>query len=126
MDSIGLIVADLAASLAFYRRVGLEIPADAEKEPHVEVSLPGGLRLLFDTAESVRSFDPGWQPASGGHRAALGFACTDPSHVDSVHAELVAAGYPSHLDPFDAFWGQRYATVLDPDGNAVEFFAPLA
>jgi uncharacterized glyoxalase superfamily protein PhnB len=27
--------------------------------------------------------------------------------------------------PFDAFWGQRYATVLDPDGNTVDLFAPL-
>ncbi|MFL6036949.1 MAG: glyoxalase, partial [Gaiellaceae bacterium] len=28
-------------------------------------------------------------------------------------------------EPFDAFWGQRYATVVDPDGNAVDLFAPL-
>jgi uncharacterized glyoxalase superfamily protein PhnB len=38
----------------------------------------------------------------------------------------VAAGYHSELEPFDAFWGQRYATVLDPDGNGVDLFAPLA
>jgi uncharacterized glyoxalase superfamily protein PhnB len=25
----------------------------------------------------------------------------------------------------DAFWGQRYATVLDPDGNSVDLFASL-
>ena len=39
--------------------------------------------------------------------------------------ELVAAGYHGHLEPWDAFWGQRYATVLDPDGNSVDLFAPL-
>ncbi len=38
---------------------------------------------------------------------------------------LVADGYENHLDPFDAFWGQRYASVRDPDGNAVDLFAAL-
>jgi catechol 2,3-dioxygenase-like lactoylglutathione lyase family enzyme len=123
LDAFSLIVADMAASLAFYRRLGLPIPDDADTAPHVEVSLPGGLRLLFDTVETIRSFDPGWQPPAGGARTALAFACTSPSEVDAVHAELVAAGYRSHLAPFDAFWGQRYATVLDPDGNPVDLFA---
>ena len=46
--------------------------------------------------------------------------------MDALHAELVAAGHESELAPFDAFWGQRYAVVLDPDGNGVDLFAPLA
>ena len=54
----------------------------------------------------------------------LAFLCSDPAEVDSIHARLVAAGHPSHVEPFDAFWGQRYATVLDPDGNPVDLFAP--
>ena len=37
----------------------------------------------------------------------------------------MAAGHRGHLEPFDAFWGQRYATVLDPDGNGVDLYAPL-
>ena len=52
--------------------------------------------------------------------------CGDPATVDATHDELVAAGSRSHLAPWDAFWGQRYATVLDPDGNAVDLFAALA
>jgi len=125
LNAFGLIVADMAASLAFYRRLGLPIPDDADTAPHVEVQLPGGLRLLFDTVDTVRSFDPTWEPASGGARMSLAFACASPAEVDAVHAELVAAGYRSHLEPFDAFWGQRYATVLDPDGNPVDLFARL-
>jgi Uncharacterized protein conserved in bacteria len=126
LDAFSLIVADMAASLAFYRRLGLPIPDDADSAPHVEVSLPGGLRLLFDTVETIRSFDPAWEPATGGARMGLAFACASPAEVDAVHAELVAAGYRSHLAPFDAFWGQRYATVLDPDDNPVDLFARLA
>lgn len=125
LDAFGLVVADLAASLAFYRRLGLPIPDGAEDSGHVEVRLPGGTRVLFDSEETIRSFDPGWEPPAGGARMSLAFACASPSDVDAVHAELVGAGYRSHLDPFDAPWGQRYATLLDPDGNPVDLFAAL-
>jgi catechol 2,3-dioxygenase-like lactoylglutathione lyase family enzyme len=124
-DAIGMVVADMAASLAFYRMLGLDLPASADSEPHVEAVLPGGLRLLWDTVETIRSFDPSWTAPTGGHRLGLAFACASPSEVDKVHADLVAAGHGSHHDPWDAFWGQRYATVVDPDGNAVDLFAPL-
>jgi uncharacterized glyoxalase superfamily protein PhnB len=45
--------------------------------------------------------------------------------VDKTHQELVDAGYRSHNAPWDAFWGQRYASIEDPDGNVVDLFAPL-
>jgi catechol 2,3-dioxygenase-like lactoylglutathione lyase family enzyme len=125
IDAIGLVVADMAASLAFYRRLGLEIPASADAEPHVEVALAGGMRLLFDTVETIRSFDETWRPPSSGYRMNLAVACATASEVDGLHAALVDAGYSSHLAPFDAFWGQRYAAVLDPDGNPVELHAPV-
>ncbi len=124
-DLIGIVVADMARSLAFYRRLGLDIPAGAESEPHVELSLASGLRVAWDTVDVIRSFDPAFATSSGGHRLSMAFACDDAADVDAVHAELVAAGYDSHLAPWDAFWGQRYATVHDPDGNPVDLFAPL-
>jgi uncharacterized glyoxalase superfamily protein PhnB len=124
-DAIGLVVADMAAALAFYRHVGLDIPTEADDAPHAEATLPGGLRLMFDTIATVHSFDPEWSAPSGGHRVALAFACDTPDEVDAAHAAAVTAGYRSHVDPWDAFWGQRYATILDPDDNPVDFFAPL-
>jgi catechol 2,3-dioxygenase-like lactoylglutathione lyase family enzyme len=123
---IGIVVADMATSLDFYRRLGLPVADGVDGEPHVEVALPGGLRLTFDTQETIRSFDPSWTPPSGGHGMSLAFACEDPADVDRTHDSLVAAGARSHLSPWDAFWGQRYATVLDPDGNPIDLFAPLA
>ena len=124
LDMIGLVVADMARSLAFYRHLGLEVPSDADREPHAEVTLPGGLRLAWDTAESVRSFDPDWTPPSGGYRFGLAFRLDAPVDVDRTYAELVALGYAGHKAPWDAPWGQRYATVHDPDGNGVDLFAP--
>jgi catechol 2,3-dioxygenase-like lactoylglutathione lyase family enzyme len=125
-DLIGLVVADMAASLAFYRALGLDLPADADAQPHVEHPLPGGLRLAWDTVDTIRSFDPGWAPPSGGHQVALAFACDSPAEVDATYAALVEAGHEGHKAPWDAFWGMRYAIVHDPDGNAVDLFAPTA
>lgn len=125
LDVVGIVVADMAASLAFYRRLGLDVPAEADGEPHVEAALPGGLRVAWDTVETMRSFDPGWAAPSGSDRMGLAFVCDGPQEVDSVYRELVDAGYGGHLEPWDAVWGQRYAVVNDPDGNGVSLFAAL-
>ncbi|MEV4332942.1 VOC family protein [Streptomyces sp. NPDC049597] len=126
LDAVGLVVSDMAASLAFYRRLGLDVPADADSAPHAEATLPSGLRVLWDTEETVRSFDHGWTRPSGGDRIGLCFRCDGPAEVDAVHDELVSAGYRSHIEPWDAVWGQRYAVVLDPDGMGVSLFADAA
>lgn len=125
LDLIGIVVSDMARALAFYRKLGLEIPAAADSEPHVEVTLDGGMRLAWDTVETIHSFDPEWAPPSGGHRIALSFLCDAPAEVDALYAALTADGYEGHKAPWDAFWGQRYAIVLDPDGNAIDLFAAL-
>jgi catechol 2,3-dioxygenase-like lactoylglutathione lyase family enzyme len=125
LDVIGIVVQDMPKSLAFYRRLGLDLPADADQEPHVETTLPSGLRLAWDTLETIRSFDPTWVAPSGSSRIGLAFLCDSPADVDQAYEELTSLGYEGHLPPWDAFWGQRYASLKDPDGNAVDLFAPL-
>jgi uncharacterized glyoxalase superfamily protein PhnB len=124
-EAIGLIVEDIEASRAFYGRLGLEIAEDMEGHGHVEATLPGGLRFMLDTVETIRSFDPDWSPPSGGHRMSVAFRCLSPAEVDRVYQQLVDAGAASHKEPWDAFWGMRYAQVKDPDGNLVDLFADL-
>lgn len=126
LNAFSVVVADMAASLAFYRSVGLEIPPSADAEPHVGADLGGGITLMFDTVEIVRSMYPDWEaPGRSSHRMAMAFECASPAEVDRTHARLVAGGAPSEHEPFDAFWGQRYAVVLDPDGNPVDLYAAL-
>ena len=125
LNAFGIVVDDMARSLAFYRALGLDIPVDADLQPHVDVELLGGVRVMFDTVETVRSFDPDWQPPVGSHRIGLAFRCADAAAVDAVHDRLVALGHRSHKLPWDAFWGQRYAMLVDPDGNGVDLYAPL-
>lgn len=124
MDAIGIIVSDMAATLAFYRRLGVAVPDGDGDGPHVEADLGGGMRLMFDTEDVVRSFDPGWTPPTGGGRVGLAFRLPDPASVDALHADMVAAGHRSELEPFDAPWGQRYASLQDPNGTGVDLYAP--
>lgn len=128
LDAVGVVVSDLGRAIDFYRRLGLAFPEDAGSagHGHAEAALPGGLRFMLDTEETVLSFAPDWSPPSGGHRMAPAFLCESPADVDRVHDELVEAGGESYRAPWDAFWGQRYAEVKDPDGNLVDLFAPLA
>jgi catechol 2,3-dioxygenase-like lactoylglutathione lyase family enzyme len=123
-DAIGLVTTDLERSLAFYRELGVPVPVDHDGG-HVEATLGSGLRLMWDTVDVVTSFDADWQAPTGGHRCAFAFSCTDPAEVDAVYARMLDAGYDGHLRPWDAFWGQRYATLHDPDGNPVDLYAPL-
>jgi catechol 2,3-dioxygenase-like lactoylglutathione lyase family enzyme len=122
---IRIAVEDLDRSLGLYRRLGLELPEGPFEHGRVESTLPGGLRLAFETFETMRSFDPNWTPASGDPQTALAFLCDSPADVDRTYRELVDAGYEGRMDPWDAYWGQRYARILDPDGNIVNLFAPL-
>ncbi|MFG2129980.1 VOC family protein [Streptomyces sp. NPDC048751] len=123
-DAIGLVVSDMTASVAFYRRLGFAFPEGSESAPHAEAGVPGGVRLMLDTEETVRSFHPEWRAPAGGGRASLALRCEGAGEVDAVYEELVRAGYGGELKPWDAVWGQRYAVVLDPDGNGVDLYAP--
>ena len=125
LDAIGIVVDDLDRAREFYRLLGLEIPADPEGHGHAEVELAGGLRLMFDTVETMRSFDPGWTRGTGSPTASLAFSFGSPAEVDEKYEELVGAGGQGHREPWDAFWGMRYATLRDPDGNGVDLYAPL-
>lgn len=124
-EAFGIVVSDMPRALAFYSKLGLEFPDGAETEGHVEAQLPGGLRYMIDTESVMKMFDDGWQRPSGGHAVGGAFRCDSPEDVDHMYGELLAAGGSAHKEPWDAFWGQRYAQVKDPDGTLVDLFATL-
>ncbi|MET8079931.1 VOC family protein [Streptomyces sp. NPDC005303] len=125
-DAIGLVASDMAASVAFYRRLGFPFPEGAESQPHAEAELPGGVRLMLDTEDTIRSFHPRWRAPTGGSRTGLALRCDSPAEVDAVYEELVGEGFHGELKPWNADWGQRYASLHDPDGNGVDLYAPHA
>lgn len=120
---IEIVAGDLNRTLDFYRLLGLDVPEP--DGPHVEVALPGGNKLAFDTEEVIAGMHPGWTAPSGQGRVAIAFGLAAPADVDALYERLTGAGHPGTLKPFDAPWGQRYATVEDPDGTSVDLFAAL-
>jgi catechol 2,3-dioxygenase-like lactoylglutathione lyase family enzyme len=126
LHMLNVVVRDMAASVEFYRRLGVAVPeGDDAAGVHVQLPMPGGFSLELDTAESVRLWHAGWRsdPASAG--VVMGFALPSREAVDRRYAELTAAGYGGRQPPFDAFWGARYAIVADPDGNDVGLMSPI-
>src|SRR6266536_306311 len=117
---------DVRRSIGFYRQLGLPVPEPEGPDPHVDVELPGGNRLSFDAEQTITGMHPDWTPSDRAGRVALAFGLDSPAEVDTMFERLTKAGHPGALEPYDAPWGQRYATILDPDGNMVDLFALLA
>jgi len=118
LDMIGLTTSNMNEAIRFYRMLGLAFPEP--DGPYVEATTEGGLRVSLNDAVMIMSIDPTWRPPVG-QGISLAFLCD----VDATYVELTNAGFTGHKEPWDAFWGQRYAIVTDPDGNHVDLFAPL-
>jgi uncharacterized glyoxalase superfamily protein PhnB len=124
LHTVGVVVQDMTKTLAFYRTLGLEIDTKEDEESHVEYTSPSGYSIGFVTEAMVRQTDPKWSDGFG-NRINLQFAFAAPSEVDATYERLMGAGYESYQEPWDAFWGQRFARVIDPNRNVVNLFAAL-
>ena len=122
LNAIGIVASDLGRSIAFYRLLGVDLPE--EGEGHIEATLPSGTRLMLDEESVVRSFRPDWSREVG-NQLSLAFECSSPAEVDELWARAKADGFDAEKEPWDAFWGQRYAQLRDPDGVPVDLFARL-
>ena len=123
LNALGIVVSDIARSIAFYRLLGLEVP-ETPDEGHVDTFLPNGVRFMLDSEDVIRSFRPDWTRETG-NQIAIAFECASAAEVDDVYARAVAAGFHGEKEPWDAVWGQRYAQLQDPDGVGVDLFASL-
>jgi uncharacterized glyoxalase superfamily protein PhnB len=124
LNAIGIAVSDLAQTLRFYRLLGLDLP-ESSTDDHVEATMANGTRLMFDTEEVIRSFLPEWTRTDG-NQVALAFECSSSEEVDEIYRRVVEAGFEGEKEPWDAFWGQRYALLGDPDGTRINLYAALA
>ncbi|MGH7294365.1 MAG: VOC family protein [Polyangiaceae bacterium] len=120
-DAIGIVAQDCEQSLRFYRLLGVDFVRAGESE-HFEARTPGGVRLLLDSAALIKTFEPDYEKVRGSG-VSLCFKQESREKVDQLYAAITSAGFQSKKAPWDAFWGQRYACVLDPDGNQIDLFA---
>jgi catechol 2,3-dioxygenase-like lactoylglutathione lyase family enzyme len=123
LDAIGIVASDVAASVAFYRRLGLRFP-DGEPGDHVEAPIgTTGVRVMIDSEEMIKGLDSAHEGNPNG-RIGLAVRLASAKAVDALYAELAADGF-GRTEPWDAPWGQRYAQVADPDGQPIDLYAAL-
>ncbi|MBA2718173.1 MAG: VOC family protein [Chloroflexi bacterium] len=112
-----LLIEDLPRTLAFYRRLGVEFPPDADQKTDIQVPIGDSHQLVL-TTQFVRN-DPDRHPPSGGSRILLEFFVDSEAAVEASWVELVTAGYNGRRAPFLTSFGAFMCMVDDPDGNTV-------
>lgn len=117
LSMLGLMVQDMPRALQFYRRLGLEIPAEADSQRFVMHRMESGVTLFWDTV-FADTYDPTRQPYTGGYQSMLEFFLASNDAVDATFAELVAFGYHGRMAPTQTN-GPYAAMVDDPDGNVI-------
>ncbi|HWD53854.1 MAG TPA: VOC family protein [Acidimicrobiales bacterium] len=126
LDQVNLIARDVEASRNFYARLGLDFGERdlVWADHHVSAVHDGrgGIDLDLDSTSFVQKWDAGWP---GGPGVVIGFKVETRQEVDALVAAMAADGVPVQQEPFDAFWGARYAVVTDPDGNGVGIMSPI-
>jgi catechol 2,3-dioxygenase-like lactoylglutathione lyase family enzyme len=115
---VGVVVADMARAVQFYRRLGVAIPEDSERNEHVEVRM-SGITFFLATRRSNATWDPAATSPSGGYRIVLEFYLETTQALDAKYAEMIGFGYESHSAPSDVSPELRFAMVNDPDGNTI-------
>jgi uncharacterized glyoxalase superfamily protein PhnB len=131
LGQLNLVSADPAASVAFYRRLGVDIAEAAiwrtATGAHHVNARSGDVDFELDSTAFAQVWNEGWRGRGDLRgRIVLGFRVVSREAVDEVYADLTAAGYAGLQPPHDAFWGARYAIVEDPDGIAVGLMSPIS
>jgi catechol 2,3-dioxygenase-like lactoylglutathione lyase family enzyme len=115
---VGLVVSDMRRSLAFYRRLGLEIPLGEDEKRFVMHRMASGVTIFFDTVFFPEN-DPERQPAPrGSYNISLEFYAGTREAVDALYAELTGLGHVGRKAPWKST-GPYAAIVEDPDGNPI-------
>lgn len=115
---VGVMVQDMPRALQFYRRLGLEIPPEADTQRFVMHRMRSGVTLFFDTVFFNDNDPERVHPPSGTYRTILEFYAGTREKVDALYAELTGYGYASRKAPWKSV-GPYAAIVEDPDGTPI-------
>ena len=128
-----LVVSDAAAALEFYKKAlgateTMRMPAqDGKRLMHSEITVNGGRIFVMDDFPEHRAdhqHGGNVQPPNllGGTPVTIHL---EVPNCDEAVKRAEAAGAKVTLPPWDAFWGARYAQIVDPFGHAWSFAHPL-
>jgi uncharacterized glyoxalase superfamily protein PhnB len=119
--AVAVSATDLSRAVAFYELLGFRFPPLEPGTQHVEAK--AGVRLMIDDAAFLAQLH-GEAPRPG-NVAGFALLFDVPAEVDAAAERVAEAGHAVVTPPYDAPWGQRYATVADPDGYRTDLFCLL-
>ena len=128
---INLLVSDMAASIEFYRLRELDVadafewPAGSGAEHVDDMRAANGCYMALDNYPMARIWNPRFEPDRPEGNVVIGLTVDTRDDVDRLYRAVEAAGHPVGQEPYDAFFGSRYAIVIDPDGNQVGLKSPI-
>lgn len=124
LNAVGVSSKNMRETVRFYTLLGFTFPEFKDDEQHID-SLPseGSARLMIDSHKLLTELI-GSEPVASNHS---GFALQyeNADELNRVSQSVKEAGFTVVKEPWDAFWGQRYSVVEDPDGNKVDLYANL-
>jgi predicted lactoylglutathione lyase len=124
LDAVAITSKDFKKTVKFYNLLGFSFPDFSDDERHIEpITKSGEVRLMIDDAELITSI-MGTAPIPPTH-SSFAMLCNSANEVDEVVNKIKASGFEIVKEPWDAFWGQRYAIIKDPDGYMIDLFAYL-
>jgi len=122
--SIRLITDDVARLVAFYEEV-TGSPADWATPDFAELRTTTGT-LAFGSTRTVALFGPGSARAADNHTAIIEFLVEDVDvEYTRLRSAVTDAGGTFVNEPTTMPWGNRSLLFRDPDGNLVNYFAPV-
>ncbi len=112
--SISLAVKDLAASRAFYTKLGFEVRGGDPAQQHYLIMQNGGAMIgLFQGMfeRNILTFNPGWDSASG--------RLPEFTDVRVLQQRLRAQGIEPTPAADESTSGPASFVIVDPDGNPI-------
>jgi uncharacterized glyoxalase superfamily protein PhnB len=129
-SGLNLVARDVVATVDFYRRLGFSIPDNkiwrTNSGPHhTEGATRGGtFEIEIDSPALASVYNAGYRSEPEACATVIGFRLPTRKAVDDLYAEVISGGYRGRQQPYDTFWGARYAIVADPDGRDVGLMSP--
>ncbi|WKZ29997.1 MAG: VOC family protein [Candidatus Dojkabacteria bacterium] len=123
IDAVGVASSNLKETVRFYTLLGFTFESFAEDEQHLEPQHKNGARLMIDSKKLITEI-LGEEPRASNH-SSFAIKYDSPEEVNKAAEAIAQAGFKIAKEPWDAFWGQRYCIVEDPDGYKIDLFCNL-